>query len=42
MEFVHKQIGEPTRNLKSVSDVQDFIDLRSSRKYAMSTVHVVS
>ena len=28
--------------MKTVSDVENFIDLRSSRKYSLSTVHVVS
>ena len=41
VEFIQKQIGEPVRQLRSVADVDSFVDLRSSRRYALSTVHVV-
>ena len=41
LEFINKQIGESVTKLKSVSDVENFIELRSARKYSLSTVHVV-
>lgn len=41
LEFINKQIGEPITKLNSVSDVENFIALRSARKYSLSTVHVV-
>lgn len=39
--FINKQIGKPVVNLKTVADVNDFIELRGSRKHSLSTVHVV-
>ena len=41
LEFIDKQIGASVKQLKTVTDVDEFIALRSSRKYSMSTVHVV-
>jgi hypothetical protein len=40
--FIDKQLGKPVIELKTVEEVEAFIQLRNERKYSVSTVHVVS
>lgn len=39
--FVEKQLGPPIVDLNSVQMVTDFLDSRTDRKHALSTVMVV-
>ena len=42
VEYIKKQLSGAAVTLKTTADVEAFIELRSSRKYSLSSVHVVS
>jgi hypothetical protein len=41
VEYIKKQLASPAASLKTTAEVDAFIELRSSRKYSLSSVHVV-